>query len=150
MAGTHSNLLNHIVFSTKGRLNLISGAFEEELYRYITGIIQGEGAKLFKIGGTENHIHIVTKLKPSHFIPDFLKRIKANSSKWINDHNKIEGRFSWQVGYGIFSVSESQLPYVVSYVENQKSHHKHQLFEDEFVQLLDKHGIDYDPKYLWG
>ena len=147
--GTYSNLVNHAVFSTKGRMPLINEIIEDELYRYITGIIQGEGVQLFKIGGTQNHIHIAMKLKPRHYIPDLMKRIKANSSKWVNDQHKIEGRFSWQVGYGIFSISESQLAHVVSYVENQKSHHCRQTFEEEFVLLLEKHGIEYDPQYLW-
>jgi putative transposase len=147
--GTYSNLIFHVVFSTKDRVPLINEMLENELHRYITGIIHGEGAVLFKIGGTENHIHIVMKLRPRHFIPDLLKRIKANSSKWINDHHKIEGRFSWQVGYGVFSVSESQLAHIIAYVENQKTHHCHRTFEEEFVQFLEKHGIEYDSKYLW-
>ena len=149
MAGTYSNLNFHIIFSTKDRENKITSKLEEELHRYISGIAQGENAILLKIGGTENHVHLVIKLKPRHSIPDILKRIKANSSKWINDHQKIDNRFAWQVGYGIFSVSESQLPHVLEYVANQKKRHHHKTFQEEFIQLLEKHGIEYELEYLW-
>ncbi len=149
MAGTYSSLNFHVVFSTKNRDNIIASKLEAELQRYIAGIIQGEDAVLLKIGGTENHVHLLVRLKPRHSIPDILKRIKANSSKWINDCNKSDGRFSWQVGYGIFSVSESQLPRVLEYVANQKKRHRNITFEEEFIQLLEKHEIGYEIKYVW-
>ncbi len=149
MAGTYSNLNFHVVFSTKNRDSIITSKLEAELNRYIGGIIQGEGALLLKIGGTENHVHLVIKLKPRHSIPDILKRIKANSSKWINDHQKIDVPFSWQSGYGIFSVSESQLPHVLEYVANQKKRHHNKTFKEEFVQLLEKHEIEYENEYVW-
>ena len=149
MAGTYSNLIFHIVFSTKNREAIIGSNTEVELYQYITGIVQGEKAGLLKINGTNNHVHLIVKMKPTHSIPDIIKRIKANSSKWMNKHRKINRRFSWQSGYGIFSISESQLPQVIKYVADQKKHHKHRSFKEELLQLLDKHRIDYDPKYLW-
>ncbi len=149
MAGTYSNLNFHIVFSTKHRDPLIDEYLEPELHRYISGIISGEGGQVLAINGTDDHLHIVVKLKPKHVAPDLLKKIKANSSKWVNDHRKIDGRYSWQVGYGIFSVSQSQLDKVILYVKNQKQHHQTKTFQEEFVILLEKNGIEYDPKYLW-
>jgi len=149
MPGTYSNLNVHIVFSTKRREPLINDYLEPELHRYISGIISSEGGQVLAINGTEDHLHIVVKLKPKHAVPDLLKKMKANSSKWINDHRKIDGRYSWQVGYGIFSVSQSQLNKVISYVKNQKQHHRAKTFQEEFLILLEKNGIDYDPKYLW-
>ena len=149
MPGTHSNILFHIVFSTKRRYPIIHEALEPELYQYISGIISGEGGHVLAINGTPDHIHIIVRLKPKHIIPDLLRRIKANSSKWLNEHRKIKGKFSWQTGYGIFSVSESQLGAVISYVGNQKGHHREKTFQVEFVGMLDKHGVDYDPQYLW-
>ena len=98
MAGTYSNLNYHVVFSTKNRDPLISPALEQELYPYIAGIIKGEEGILLKIGGTENHVHLVIRLKPRNSIPDMLQKIKGNSSKWINEHKKINSRFSWQGG----------------------------------------------------
>lgn len=149
MAGTFSNLNFHVVFSTKNRDDLIFPELEEELYRYISGIIKGEEAVLLKLGGIQNHVHLVIRLKPRHLIPDIIKKIKAHSSKWINKHEKINGRFSWQVGYGVFSVSESQLPHTIEYVENQKKHHQRMTFKEEFVGFLEKNGIQYENKYLW-
>jgi putative transposase len=149
MPGTYSNLNVHIVFSTKNRDAIITPELENELYPYIAGIIKGEGAILLKIGGTENHVHLVIRLKPTHGIPDVLKKIKANSSKWMNDRKKINGRFSWQTGYGIFAVSESQLPQTIKYVSNQKEHHRQISFKAEFIRILEKNKINYDTKYLW-
>jgi putative transposase len=149
MAGTYHNLIYHVVFSTKNREPMISPQIEEELHRYIAGILQGEGAVLLEIGGTENHVHIVARLKPMHSIPELLRRIKANSTKWINNKQKTQDRFSWQIGYGIFSVSESQLAPVVDYVANQKQHHRKRSFKEELIQLLRRHRIEYEDKYVW-
>jgi putative transposase len=149
MAGTYYNLNFHVVFSTKNRDPIITPELEQELYPYVAGIIKGEEGILLKIGGTENHVHLLLRLKPRHVIPDMLKKIKANSSKWINEHKKIVGRFSWQGGYGIFSVSESQLPKTIEYVENQKKHHQRVTFKDEFIGFLEKNGIQYDPEHIW-
>jgi REP element-mobilizing transposase RayT len=128
---------------------MITAELEKELFRYIAGIIKGEEGILLEIGGTEDHIHLVLRLKPRHVIPDILKKIKANSSKWINDNKKITGRFSWQAGYGIFSVSESQLSNTIKYVGNQKEHHRRLSFEDEFIRMLNKNNIEYDLEFLW-
>jgi len=149
MPGTHSSLLFHIVFSTKRRYPMIHEAFEPELYKYIVGIVSGEGGHVLSINGTSDHIHIFVRLKPKHSIPDLLRKIKANSSKWINENRKTDGKFSWQTGYGVFSVSESQSNKVISYVTNQKAHHREKSFQNEFVGLLEKHGIDYNSQYLW-
>ncbi len=149
MARTYANLIYHIVFSTKNRDPLIKPELEVELYKYIGGIINGEGAILLKIGGTENHIHLATRLKQTHSIPDFSRKIKANSSKWINENNKTDSRFSWQGGYGIFSVSESQLENLIDYIANQKKHHHRKEFKEEFIQLLEKHKVKYELEYLW-
>ncbi len=149
MASTYANLIFHIVFSTKNRASLIKPELTVELYKYIAGIIKSEGAMLLKIGGTENHVHLVTRLKPTHSIPDLLRKIKANSSKWINENNKTDSRFSWQSGYGVFSVSESQLESLIDYTSNQKKHHHRKYFKEEFIQLLEKHKIKYELEYLW-
>ncbi len=144
-----ANLIFHIVFGTKNRIPMITPKLAIELYPYIGGVTRGEDGIPLAINGTEDHVHLVVKLKPRHSIPEILKRIKGNSSKWINDNMKISSHFSWQIGYGIFSMSESRLPRVLEYVANQKRHHRKKTFEEEFIQLLEKHGIEYDPKYLW-
>ena len=149
MPSTYTNLLYHIVFSTKDRIPLIANDFEEELYRYIGGIIRTEGGVQLEIGGTNDHLHILAKIKPAVAVSDILAKLKANSSKWINDHKMKMRKFGWQEGYAAFTVSESQVTAVREYIRNQKEHHRKQTFQEEFVALLERHGIEYDPEYLW-
>ena len=149
MSGTYSSLNFHVVFSTKERFHCISEEFELELHDYIAGVILGEGGKLLKIGGTTNHLHLAIQLKPTHFIPDMMRRIKGHSSKWINERKIVAGNFSWQRGYGIFSVSESQIQKLFQYIGNQKEHHKQISFEDEMENFLSKHRIEFKREHLW-
>lgn len=145
-----TNLLYHVVFSTKSRKPLITESLCNEIHKYIGGIIRGEGGILLEIGGMPDHIHLALKFKADHSVADMMRRIKANSSKWVNEHNKISGRFSWQSGYGAFTVSESQADAVIDYIRRQNEHHRKKTFQEEFVQLLDRHGIQYDERYIWG
>ncbi len=149
MPSTFTNLLYHIVFSTKHREPLIKEELQEELYRYIGGIIRAEGGILLEIGGVADHVHLLSKIKPSVAVSEMLNKIKANSSKWNNENKKSRDRFSWQEGYAAFTVSESQSPIVREYIRNQAEHHKKISFQDEFIALLEKHGVSYDPKYIW-
>jgi putative transposase len=148
MPSTYTNLLYHIVFSTKERQPLITNEINDELYRYIGGIIRAEGGKLLEIGGIEDHVHILAKLKPAIAVSDALRLIKANSSKWANE-GKAKMRFAWQEGFGAFSVSESQVEPVAHYIRHQEEHHARQTYQEEFVSLLERHGVEYDPRYLW-
>lgn len=150
MASTFTNLLYHIVFSTKQRKPLISVELRPELYKYISGIIRAEGGKLLEIGGVSDHVHIVTKLKATHAIAHVVQLIKANSSKWINERPDRPHAFAWQTGYAAFSVSESQVESVRKYVRNQETHHKRRSFQDELLALLRKHKIEFDERYVWG
>jgi putative transposase len=149
MPSTYTNLLYHIVFSTKQRIPLISNTFQEVLYRYIGGIVRAEGGVQLEIGGTADHIHILVKFKPATSLSALLAKIKANSSKWVNDHKAQMRKFGWQEGYAAFSVSQSQAPVVKRYIQNQETHHRKQSFQEEFLGLLKRHRIEYDPKYLW-
>ncbi len=149
MPSTYTNLLYHIIFSTKQRHQLISDESREELYRHIGGIIRAERGIQLEIGGTDDHIHILAKLKPAESVSNLLNRIKANSSKWINENGKSSVRFAWQEGYAAFTVSESQAPVVSEYIGNQQEHHKKQSFQDELLAFLQRHGVEFDPKYLW-
>ena len=149
MPSTYANLLYHIVFSTKGRKPLIADDLREELYRYIGGIIRAEGGIQLEIGGISDHVHILSKLKPADSVSQMLNRIKANSSKWVNENGKLGVRFTWQEGYAAFSVSESRVPDVVQYIRNQEEHHRKHSFQEELVALLKRHRIEYDPRYLW-
>jgi putative transposase len=149
MPSTYTNLLYHIVFSTKDREPTITADWKEELHSYIGGIIRAEGGVQLEIGRIEDHVHILVKLKPTHCVADVLKLINANSSKWANDRQKIRTRIEWQVGYAAFSVSESQVEVVRAYIRNQEEHHRRQTFQEELVALLERHGVQYDPRYLW-
>jgi putative transposase len=148
MSQTLTNLLYHIIFSTKNRENLISNKLREELYPYIGGIIKNEKGHLLSIGGMDNHIHLLTKFSPVNTVSYMLQHIKGSSSKWI--HEKHENKsFSWQRGYGAFTVSESNLFNVEKYIKNQHEHHRKLTFKEEYLKLLKKHNILFEEKYLW-
>ena len=149
MPRSYTNLIYHIVFSTKNREPTITPEREERLYEYIGGIIRGLGGILLKINGVADHIHILVKLRPDKSVSDVLRDLKANSSGWMHSVFPDAADFSWQNGYGAFSVSESQVDVVANYIAKQKQHHQKESFEDEFVVLLAKNGIEFDRKYLW-
>jgi putative transposase len=149
MAATLTNLLYHIVFSTKDRRPLIRDAFRDELEKYIAGIVRNHGGILLGIGGMPDHLHVIIKLKPDRSVAEIVRLIKANSSKWVNERYGEPGRFAWQSGYGGFSVSQSQFDVVRAYVRNQKAHHRTRSFQDEFRDFLSKHAIEFDERYLW-
>lgn len=149
MGSTLANLIYHIVFSTKAREPLIVEKIRDELYRYIGGIVKGEGGIIIQIGGMPDHIHIILKLKPIHKLSNIIQKIKGNSSKWINEQNYLSSRFGWQDGYGAFTVSESQVPVVVKYIKEQKKHHNNYSFKKEFIRILNQHQIEYNEQYLW-
>jgi putative transposase len=149
MPSTHTNLLYHLVFSTKCRIPLVVPNLQEELYCYIGGIIRGEGGILLEIGGINDHVHLLAKFKPSKTVSEMLARIKANSSKWANETKMKIKKFGWQEGYAAFSVSESQVSAVTKYIRSQAEHHLKRTFQEEFVALLERHKITYDERYLW-
>jgi REP element-mobilizing transposase RayT len=146
---TFTNLTYHVIFSTKYRRDSVVGQFREELYAYIGGIIRGEKGHVIEIGGMPDHIHILTGFSPTIAVSDMLRRIKAKSSKWANAEKNLAARFEWQSGYGAFTVSQSQIPAVRKYIREQEEHHRHRTFKDEFVDMLERHGIEFDPQYVF-
>ena len=149
MPHTYTNLLYHLVFSTKYRAPIITDILRDPLYRFIGGLIREEDGSLIEIGGIEDHVHIVARLKPTLAIAEALRFIKASSSKWVNASDLVRERFNWQVGYGAFTVSKSQLETVCRYVRNQRHHHRKKTFQEEFIELLQANEMDYDERYLW-
>jgi len=149
MGRTLTNLLVHVVFSTKGHEPIVSDELRARLYPYMGGILRRDGAEALAIGGTADHIHLAIKIKSDRALSDLVRTVKANSSKWVNEHRLCTGRFAWQNGYGGFSVSASQIDKVRRYIDNQIEHHRAQTFEEELVGLLAKHGIQCDPVHLW-
>ena len=149
MPRSYTNLIYHIVFSTKDRKPLIKNESEERLYEYIGGIIRGLGGILLMINGVEGHVHILAKLRPDKSVSDVLRDLKSNASGWMHDVFPDAKDFSWQNGYGAFSVGPTEIERVKRYIANQKIHHGTQSFEDEFVDLLKVHEIEFDRRYLW-
>ena len=149
MPSTYTNLLYHIVFSTKDRRPFINAKLREELHPYIGGIILDAGGKPIEIGGIADHVHILAKLPATLALSDALRLIKSNSSKWAGERSDLVRMFAWQTGYAAFTVSKSQARNVREYIQNQERHHRRKTFKQELVSLLKKNDIEYDERYLW-
>jgi REP element-mobilizing transposase RayT len=148
MAETFTNLIYHIVFSTKNRQPLITGDHQSRLYDYIGGTIRDLGGISLAINGTEDHVHLLAKLRPDKALSDVLRDLKANASGWMHDVFPDLKDFSWQRGYGAFTVSQSNVERVQDYIARQKEHHQKKSFRDEFIEFLEANGIEYNEKYL--
>ena len=142
---SHTRFLYHIVFGPKDRLPLIAASWENELHRYLAGIVKGQGGEAIEINGMTDHGHLLVRLEPGDF-PTFMRELKARSSKWAKRH---EPKFAWQRRYGAFTVSESAANAVRDYIRRQKEHHGNRTFEEEYAGLLRNHQIEFDEKYLW-
>ncbi len=148
MSDTYTNLLYHIVFSTKHRAPIITEGIRERLYKYIGGIVRNEGGALLEIGGMEDHVHLLARLKPTMAIAEAARLVKTNSSKWLNQ-GVVSGRFRWQAGYGAFTVGKSMVDDVSRYIRNQAHHHRKRAFQEELIELLELNDIDYDKDRIW-
>jgi putative transposase len=149
MANTYTQIYIHVVFAVEGRQNLIAPEHNDELQKYITGIVSAQKHKLIAINNMADHLHLLVGLRPDASLSDLMRDVKAGSSKFINEKHWVVGRFSWQEGFGAFSYSRSQLGTVIRYIENQQSHHAKQSFRDEYVELLERFGVDYDQRYIF-
>lgn len=146
---TFSQIYIQVVFAVKGRESLIHSSWEEELFRYITGIIQNKNQKLLAINGTKNHIHFLIGMKPSCCLSDLVREVKKHSNAFIKEKKMTARKFDWQDGYGAFSYSHSSLDNVIAYIKNQKEHHKKQSFKDEYILFLKQFQIEYKTEYLF-
>ncbi|MBZ5506929.1 MAG: IS200/IS605 family transposase [Acidobacteriia bacterium] len=144
MSHSYSQTIIHLVFSTKDRRKSIPKELQARLWAYIAAICQKNKMFVHAIGGMEDHVHGLIQLPPTLAQAQAVLLIKAYSSKWMGKG------FAWQKGYGVFSVSASNVPAVVRYIENQERHHRKRSFEQEFITLLKKHGVKFDPKYVFG
>ena len=149
MPGTFSQIYVQIVFAVKGRESLISVHWEEELYKYITGIITNKEQKLLAINGMPDHIHILIGMRPSCCLSDLVREIKKASNEFVNQKIMVNQKFAWQEGYGAFSYSHSALGNVVTYIQNQKEHHQKKTFKDEYKAFLTKYQIEHKDEYLF-
>lgn len=149
MAQSLSNVLLHIVFSTKNRHPFIGADIEEELFKYVAGICRDLKCPSHKIGGADDHIHIAYSLSRTIAISKLAEEIKTGSSTWIKTKGDRYVDFAWQNGYGAFSIGQSQLADLIRYIANQREHHRRLTFQDEFRALLAKYNIEFDERYVW-
>ena len=149
MANTFSQIYIQIVFAVKGRENLIRREHKEELHKYITGIVKGKKQKMLAINCMPDHTHMFLGFTPDMKISDLVRDVKSISSGFINEKKFVKGKFNWQHGFGAFSYSHSHIDRVVKYVLNQEEHHKKKTFREEYIGLLEKFNVEYDPKYIF-
>jgi putative transposase len=149
MANTYSQVYLQYIFAVKGRHNLISPAYNNELQKYITGIVQNRKQKMLAINNVPDHIHLLVGFGTTMSMGDFMEEVKAISSKFINGKGWMGGKFEWQRGYGVFSYSRSQIDSVIKYILKQQVHHKRQSFKDEYLEFLKRFEVEYDDRYLF-
>jgi len=149
MANTYTQIHIQVIFAVRNRACLIQKSWKDELYSYITGIIQNFGHKLLQINGMPDHVHILFGFRPTQSLSNLMQKVKGDSSMWINKKRVLRHRFSWQEGYGAFSYSKSQVPSVIKYIQNQEQHHKKETFIEEYRSLLEEFGIDYNERYIF-
>lgn len=149
MANTYTQIYIQVVFAVEGRQNLISPEHNDELQKYITGIVSAQDHKLIEINNVPDHLHMVVGLNPDRALSDLVRDVKSNSSRFVNEKRWVPGRFSWQEGFGGFSYSRSQLDAVIQYIKDQQKHHARTTFRDEYIAFLKKFGVEYDPRYIF-
>lgn len=146
MSHSYSQNHVHLVFSTKGRQKLIAKALQRRLWAYMAGVFKSYAILVFAIGGMDDHVHALFRLPPTITLARAVSLLKANSSRWMSEQGT---RFTWQKGYGAFSVSSSNVSAVIKYIDNQETHHRKMSFEQEFIALLNRHGVQCDPKTIF-
>ncbi len=144
---TYANLHYHITFSTKHRAPLIDRTWEKRLREYLGGTVKQLGGFPEGIGGIEDRVHLLVGLKTTHRISDFMRELKKSASEWIRTTMELP-EFKWQAGYGVFTVGATARPKVKTYIANQREHHRVKSFREEFMEMLARAGVEYDPKYL--
>jgi putative transposase len=144
---THARLLYHFVFSTKAREPRIKRTWQSELHEFLGGCVRTLQAVPLRIGGVEDHVHMLVSAHPTHAPADLVREIKKASANWVQRQH--DPRFRWQRGYGAFSVSGTQTAGVIRYIENQEEHHRHHTFQEEYVAFLRDLEIEFDERYLW-
>ncbi len=149
MANTYTQIHLQVIFAVKNRTGLIQKEWKDELYKYITGVIQAHDHKLLAINGMPDHVHVFFGMRPIQSLSDLMQEIKQDSSKWINQKKFTRERFEWQEGFGAFSYSKSQASRVITYVRNQEEHHRKITFLDEYKKFLEKFEVDYDERYIF-
>jgi len=149
MANTYTQLDVQLVFAVKGRESLIHKSWKEELYKYITGIVQNHKHKMLRINGMPDHVHIHIGYNPNQLVPKLVEEIKTSSNSFIKEKRFTPYQFSWQLGYGAFSYGRSQRDVVIRYIDNQEEHHRQKTFREEYIDMLRKFEVEYKDEYLF-
>ena len=149
MANTYSQIHIQTVFTVQDRDSIIRHNWKDELYKYITGIVQNNRHKLLAINGMSDHIHLLFGFRPTQSLSDLMQDIKGSSSKWINEKRFLRTKFSWQEGYGAFSYSKADLPNIIHYINRQQEHHTKRTFLEEYLSLLKEFDIEYDDRFVF-
>jgi putative transposase len=144
-----SRILIHLVFSTKNRERVLTPAIQAELHRYLAGTLDNIDCPSLRVGGVEDHVHLFFGLSRTRTIADVVETVKTSSSKWIKTKGAQFRGFHWQLGYGAFSVSQSDADAVIAYIRNQEQHHQKMTFQDEYRRLLNRYGVAFDERYVW-
>jgi REP element-mobilizing transposase RayT len=151
MANTYSALHYHLVFSTRNRLPHLTPEIEGEVWAYIGGVARKHHMKALEVGGFDDHIHVLVMAPPALAPSQIAQYLKGDSSRWIHENfPALVGSFAWQEGYAIFTVSQTKLESVARYIRNQRRHHQQRTFQDEYRDFLQKQGVEYDERYIWG
>ncbi|MBS1586318.1 MAG: IS200/IS605 family transposase [Bacteroidetes bacterium] len=149
MANTYTQIHIQAVFAVQNRECIIDRGWKDELYKYITGIIQNNGHKMLIVNGMPDHVHILFGMRPSQSLSNLLQDIKGDSSRWINERKFLKAKFSWQEGYGAFSYGRSQVSQVIQYIERQEEHHKKKTFIEEYRAFLSAFEVPFDERYIF-
>jgi putative transposase len=147
MGSTFLSLHYHLVFSTKNREPLIDSSWRSDLHEYLGGTVRGLGGQSEGVGGVADHVHLLVGLRATHCLADFMRELKKASSVWVRDEIRLP-EFHWQEGYSAFTVSATARPDVKRYIAHQEEHHRKISYKDELIAMLERAGVDYDPKYL--
>ncbi len=150
MANTYTSLHYHIVFSTKNRIPYIKPEIEQRVWEYLGGVVRHHKMTALQVGGVDDHIHALIMAPPTIAPSQIAQYLKGESSKWIHETFPTLRAFAWQEGYGAFTVSRSGLEAVVSYIQRQRAHHQQKDFQAEYLDFLQRHGVEYDERYVWG
>jgi REP element-mobilizing transposase RayT len=150
MPHSYTSSLFHCVWSTKDRRPTIAAEFRDRLWAYLGGIARENRMKALAVGGTADHVHVLLSLPSTLAVAKAVQLLKGGASKWVHDTIRDHRAFAWQEGYGAFSIGVSQVAPTVTYIGRQEDHHRRKTFQEEFLGFLEKHGIDYDPRYVWG
>jgi REP element-mobilizing transposase RayT len=149
MSQSLSRIYLHLIFSTKNRERWLDSDLRPRAFAYLAEVGRETGCEVFRVGGIADHVHMAIQLTRTITVADFVKKVKSTSSVWIKEHGKLHAGFSWQAGYGVFSLGASQLAAVINYIDRQEEHHRVKSFQEEYREVLKKYAVEFDERYVW-